>query len=86
MKIKFNELTKEEIQEVTDMYIEIRDNLYGMISLEEFVEQLVRRCECCKELVLVDDYFSELEKRTMWNGKELYCCEKCCNVVDNEND
>lgn len=82
MKVKFSELTKEEIQEVTNMYIEERENLYDITSLEEFVEGLVRRCECCKELVMVDEFYSELPVMKNWKGEECHCCESCLEEME----
>lgn len=75
MKIK--DLNKEELQEVTKIYIKERHTAPWLCSLEEFCESFVRKCECCGELVVVDDGDKELPVYTNFKGEKCHMCENC---------
>lgn len=75
--MNINELNKEELQEVTELYIKERDTMTWLCSLEEFCESFIRKCESCRELVLVDDCDCELPIAKNYRGNEYHCCEIC---------
>lgn len=76
-------LDKEELQKVIDLYIKERSNFVWLISIEEFYNHYVRHCECCNDLVLLEERDEELEIRETWRKEKLHCCESCCEVIDN---
>lgn len=86
MKINLKEMKGEKLQEIVNLYIKERKYFIWDITLEEFVEHYVRECECCANLVVLEERDVELEERTMWNGKVCKCCESCCDEVDSENE
>lgn len=73
--MKLNELNKSELQEVTKIYIEERDICPWLCTLEEFAERFVRKCECCEEFVLVEDY--DLPIVTNFRGEKYHVCDEC---------
>lgn len=75
--MNINELNKEELQKVTELYIKERDTMAWLCSLEEFCESFIRKCESCGELILVDDYYCELPIAKNYRGNEYHCCETC---------
>lgn len=56
----FKDLTKTELNELVENYIEIRSLLPGLISFEEFLDGMVRRCESCGTLCIMEDFDDEL--------------------------
>lgn len=54
--MKLNELKNGELDNVVKMYIEHRKELYKLVSVEDFMESCIKRCEYCGEL-FVDDLF-----------------------------
>lgn len=72
--MKIDELNKEELRKVTQMYIEERESQPWLCSLEEFCESFVKRCECCGELVVSD---CELKTTKNWKGETLHLCDEC---------
>lgn len=81
MKVKFYELNKEEKQEVIKMYIAEQNNLYDITTIEEFTEGLVRRCESCGELVVVEEFFDELPVYENYRGESYKCCKECAEEM-----
>lgn len=75
MKIK--DLNKEELQEVTDMYIKERDMMGWLCSLEEYCESYVRKCESCGELVYLWDGNEDLPVGTNYRGEKYRSCPEC---------
>ena len=76
MKIKMNELNKKELQEVTDLYIKERDNYCDLITIEEFVEHYVGRCDNCGKFV-VRDCSEDLLEDVTWRGEHINVCREC---------
>lgn len=69
----FEELKKGELDDMVNKYIEIRPLLYKLVSFEEFL-QIVRRCEVCGELCVMDEFDEELP---IVDGKHMCSvCEK----------
>ena len=69
----FEELKKGELDDMVNKYIEIRPSLYKLVSFEEFL-QIVRRCEVCGELCVLDEFDEELP---IVDGKHVCSvCEK----------
>lgn len=79
MKIKMNELNEKELQEVVELWIETRDSFCWLITLEEFVNDYVRRCENCGEFIVLGDADDELIEDTTWKGETIYVCHDCYN-------
>lgn len=67
-----DDLTKKEFRNMVTEYIKIRSSLFGLVSFEEFLDGLVRRCENCGELCIMDDFDEELPYA---DGKHI--CEDC---------
>lgn len=67
-----DDLTKEEFRNMMNEYIKIRSSLFGLVSFEEFLNGIVRRCENCGELCIMDDFDEELP---YVDGKHI--CENC---------
>ena len=72
----FEELKKGDLDDMVNKYIEIRPLLYKLVSFEEFL-QIVRRCEVCGELCVMDEFDEELP---IVDGKHV--CSVC--VKDSE--
>lgn len=69
----FEELKKDELDDMVNKYIETRPLLYKLVSFEEFL-QLVRRCEVCSALCVMDEFDEELP---IVDGKHVCgICEK----------
>lgn len=70
----FEELKKDELDELVENYIEIRSSLPGSTSFEEFLDGMVRRCESCGTLCVMEDFDDELP---IVDGKHMCSvCEK----------
>lgn len=68
-----NDLKKFEINDMVKEYIEHRPLLHKLVSFEEF-SQLVRRCEVCEALCVMDEFDEELP---IVDGKHVCSvCEK----------
>lgn len=65
-------LTKYELDEIMELFIENRDTFYWLITFEEFVKDYVVKCEECGEFFVTD-----------MNDK---ICEKCREHVEEEID
>jgi hypothetical protein len=74
--MKTNELTRMELEEVTQHYMDDRPYLYGLISLEEYADRFVRKCESCGRLVFDLDE-NELPIGTNWKGQKYSVCNEC---------
>lgn len=79
MKIKMNELNEKELQEVVELWIETRDSFCWLITLEEFVNDYVRRCENCGQFIVLADPDDELIEDTTWKGEHIRVCQDCHN-------
>lgn len=79
MKIKMNELNEKELQEVVELWIETRDSFCWLITLEEFANDYVRRCENCGEFIVLGDADDELIEDTIWKGEHIHVCQDCYN-------
>lgn len=66
-----NDLKKFEINDMVNEYIERRPLLHKLVSFEEFL-QLVRRCENCGALCVMEDFDEELP---IVDGKHV--CSTC---------
>ena len=75
--MNINELNKEELQKVTELYIKERDTMTWLCSLEEFVENFIRKCESCGKLVSVSDSDEDLKIGTNFKGESYHCCDNC---------
>lgn len=70
--MKLNELSKEDLE-----LLEIGYSKFKKFStFEDFVENMVRRCECCGNLVIVD-YEDDLPLVQNWDGEYYKCCSNC---------
>ena len=81
-QLLFKSFDSSKLQAVK-LYAEEKHKCWSLCSLEEFVESYIIPCECCGELVLVDDAdFDELPIGTMFNGKSYRCCRECyeCSI------
>lgn len=75
--MKMSELKKDELADVTSWYYEF-DVPY---TLETFVENMIRRCECCGNIELVD-YADDLPSVLNWDGKYYKCCSDCKPLME----
>lgn len=80
--MEMKDLNAYDMKKLVELYVKERKYFIWMITLEEFYEHYVRRCECCHELTVLEERDVELETRKMWDGKVLSCCSECCEVVD----
>lgn len=78
--MNMNEIEKNELETITNMYLERREDFEELISLEEFVKRYVRRCEYCGELKVIEDYYKELQV-TELDGLRLSVCDECCEDI-----
>lgn len=65
-------LSKKDLEKVIELYIKERDSLYSLVSLEEFVEEYVKKCSFCGEFFVTD------MNDTM--------CEECEDFLQKENN
>lgn len=70
--MKINELSKEDLELLEKGYNKFKK----FSTFEDFVENMVRRCECCGNLVIVD-YADDLPLVRNWDGKYYRCCDNC---------
>lgn len=75
--MKINDFKGKELDKLVNLYIEERKNLFKLVSLEEFCERFVRKCEDCGELIVVDDDWCQLNVGYIRNGKEVRVCDDC---------
>lgn len=71
------ELNKEELFEVVKIYEKERNTCPWLCSLEEFVENFIRKCESCGKLVSVYDSDEDLKIGTNFKGESYHCCDNC---------
>lgn len=79
--MKINELNKEELREVTDLYVKNRDSFVELYSLENFCENYVRKCECCGKFVVLDEFEEDLHLYKNFKGKEYKVCNHCLEEI-----
>ena len=70
--MKINELSKEDLELLEKGYNKFKK----FSTFEDFIENMVRRCECCGDLVIVD-YEDDLPLVRNWDGKYYSCCYNC---------
>ena len=65
-------LSKRDLETVIKLYIEERDSFCELVSLEEFVEEYVKKCEHCGEFFVTDMNYT--------------VCEDCEYLIEKENE
>ena len=77
--MKIRDVDLSEIPQILDMYQESCG--YGLgYTTTEFCEDLLTRCECCKEI----HYIEDCEMVKMWDGQALICCPSCKKETDSD--
>lgn len=84
MKIELNELTKDELYEMINLYIGEREWMPWLCSIEEFCKYHVRKCEGCGEYIVIDGSDELLPIATNWRGNKYHVCEKCLEEMEND--
>lgn len=75
--MKFNELNKGELDEVVDAWLGFKIYTKDLVTLEEFCEHYVKRCEQCNRIVILD-YDESLDEGL---------CEDCYkDIIKNKVD
>ena len=69
--MKISDVKGNDMNKLLNLYNQEKDNLFGEVSLEEFCERFVRKCEDCGELIVVDDDWCQLNVGYIRNGKEV---------------
>ena len=84
--MNIEKLSKNELQEVINLYIEERPNFLWFCSFEEFCRDWVRKCENCGEYVVLDDTKKDLQKFKNFKGQEYSVCDKCFEESQEQED
>lgn len=77
MRMRFEDLQKNEIEKVVNIYLCERNTIVGIISIEDFVKKYLRRCENCNDLVCVYEVDDDLNSVVNYRGEFYKICEKC---------
>lgn len=70
--MELNKLTKNELDELMQLFIKERCQFYWLISFEEFIKYYVVKCEKCGEFFVTD--------------VNAYVCENCEDIIEEESD
>ena len=75
--MKISDVKGNDMNKLLNLYNQEKDNLFGEVSLEEFCERFIRKCEDCGELIVVYDDWCQLNVGYIRNGKEIRVCDDC---------
>lgn len=75
--MRYGKLTLKELDEVVKLYIKERHTFSELISVEEYCEKYIRKCENCGKILSVDEPEDDLCIGTNYKGEKVKCCEEC---------
>lgn len=77
MIMTIENLNKVNMNIILQKYIDERESFKKLYSFDEYINDFVRICENCGDIVIVNDGDMELPLCTNFKGEKFRCCDRC---------